>query len=253
VRNLLSGWSAHEDSRLWQPNQTVAELGNECGVKTTMVGHSDYENSGFTQVFMSGADFIAVNDLAQRAEKAHRAASAKKSLVYLYFAELDQAAHRFGVTSSQWLAALEAVDSAVGLLSGPYGLIVTADHGVIDVVPANHIYLDALPGFVEAVTLAVGDPRALYCYGDLVAAKSALTAAGTPCYLATFDELVSKGWVDGSQTIDVVPDFVVIARGDVAFYDRRTAKAQSLKMIGQHGAIDDRETRVPLLFGGAFS
>ena len=253
IRNMLSGWSAADSPRLWQANPTVAESAKQLGVAVSMVAHGEYDGSGFTEVMMAGASFIAESDPISRARQANRVSSVKKTLTYLYFAELDQAAHRFGVNSAQWLAALETVDSAIGELTGNFGLIVTADHGVIDVSNTSHIYLDEIPGFSDSVELAVGDPRALYCYGDAEAARNALNSAGVEGFLATFDELIERGWVQGKHTIDQVPDFVLIAKGETAFYDKRTAKTQSLKMVGQHGGIDDRETRIPLLFGGMFS
>jgi hypothetical protein len=253
VRNMLSGWSPADNPRLWQTNPTVAEQAADLGVAVSMVAHSEYDGSGFTEVMMAGARFVGEKDPVSRARAANRVAGVKKTLTYLYFAELDQAAHRFGVNSPEWLIALETIDAAIGELTGRFGLIVTADHGVIDVAQTSHTYLDEVPGFCESVQLAVGDPRALYCYGNAPEARGALEAAGVEGYLATFDELIDLGWVQGKHSVDQVPDFVLIAKGDTAFYDRRTAKAQSLKMIGQHGGIDDRETRIPLLFGGLFS
>lgn len=252
VRNMLTGWQVSDDPRLWQVNRTICESAIDLGVNPYMVASPEYEESGFSQVIMSGATFVGTSDLQQRAGEADRLGRSKGSLVYLYFAELDQAAHRFGCGSSEWLQVLESIDTAVGLLSGSYGLLVTADHGIIDVPQDKHLYLDEVPGFCDAVQLAVGDPRALFCYGDRIAATVALNASGFNGYVVGFDELESKKWVSGSVTIDDVPDFVIISRGVTACYDRRTAKAQSLKMVGQHGGVDDRETRVPLLRGGLF-
>lgn len=253
VRNMLSGWSASDEPRSWQTNPTVSELAVTSGVTPHMIASPEYEATGFTEVFMAGATFHAAGDISRRVGKAKALVSRPNSLCYLYFAELDQAAHRFGVASTQWLTVLEQIDSALGELSGNFGCLITGDHGIIDVPAENHVYVDAVPGFIDAVSLAIGDPRALYCYGDRKAAEVALSSAGVSAYLATFEQLTEAGWVTGSTTIDDVPDFVLIARGVSAFYDRRTAKTQSLKMIGQHGALDDRETRVPLIRAGGFA
>ncbi len=252
-RNMLNGWSQGDDPRAWQPNQTVAELATSKGVRSSMVAASEYRGSGFTNVIMGDVQFIGEDDLGARAKAADIAASTKGSLVYLYFAELDQAAHRFGVESDQWFAALESIDQAVSLLGGRYGLIVTADHGVMNVHTNNHTYLDEVEGFTEAVTHAMGDPRALFCYGDINLARTALEAAGVDAHMTTISQAMEQGWVSGVVTTDRLPDFVIVAKGDSAFYDRRTAKPQSLRMIGQHGGVDDRETRVPLIRGGLFA
>jgi hypothetical protein len=252
VRNMLNGWGSTENPRDWQSAETIAERAMSAGIHVSMVAASEYQGSGFTNVIMGAVPFIPTDDLVARAAAAHRLASQKNTLVYLYFAELDQAAHRFGVDSAQWLSTLEDIDSALSQLVGDYGLIVTADHGITDVSSDQHVYLDEVPGFPEAVRLAVGDPRALFCYGDSVAAYAALNRAGVSAYLSNFEELESLGWVSGDHSRDQVPDFVLIASGADAFYDRRTAKVQSLKMVGQHGGISDRETRVPLIRAGGF-
>lgn len=253
VRNMLNGWSSSDNPRDWQSSETVAESAVGAGLQVAMVAASEYEGSGFTKVIMGSIPFLPVDDLSERAQTAHRFALQSGSLVYLYFAELDQAAHRFGVESDQWFAALESIDQALSKLSGDYGLLVTADHGIMNVDNMNHVFLDDVRGFSEAVRFAVGDPRALFCYGDRAAAAEALSDAGVSAYLTDFEELDSLGWTSGVRTRDQVPDFVLIASGSEAFYDRRTAKSQSLKMIGQHGGISDGEMRVPLIRAGRFA
>jgi hypothetical protein len=253
ARNMLNGWATDEDPRLWQQSATVTDIARAGGVQVNMIATSEYAGSGFTKVFMSDVTYEAANELGDRARVANRLAAKKNSLSYLYFAELDQAAHRFGVNSPQWIATLEAIDSAIQELTGNYGLLITADHGILDVAQSAQIFVDAIPGFTEAVTHAIGDPRALYCYGDVDKARQAISAAGVSGYLTTFAELIESGWVTGQVTRDRVPDFVLIAKGEAAFYDRRTAKKQSLLMIGQHGGISDVEMRIPLIRGGLFA
>lgn len=252
VRNMLNGWANSENPRDWQTNETVAERAQAAALQFAMVAATEYKDSGFTNVIMGDVPFIPVDDLSARVLAAHNFASQSSSLGYLYFAELDQAAHRFGVASTQWLAVLEAIDHALSLLTGDYGILITADHGILDVPQENHVYLDVIDGFGAAVSLAVGDPRALFCYGNREAATAALLEAGVSAYLATFVELRDLGWIADIKSADQVPDFVLIATGVDAFYDRRTAKQQSLKMIGQHGGVSDRETRVPLIRAGGF-
>lgn len=251
-RNMLNGWAEGENPRLWQQSQTVTEMAKASDVEVNMIAASEYVGSGFTSVFMGDVTYTAADELVERARAANRLAASRRSLSYLYFAELDQAAHRFGVDSPQWLATLENIDLAMKELDGNYGLLITADHGVIDVAQEAQVYLEQVPGFADAVSVAIGDPRALFCHGDIYLAREALSAAGVPGYLTTFDELIEKGWVTGQLTRDSVPDFVLIAKGDIAFYDRRTANRRSLQMVGQHGAISDREMRVPLIRGGLF-
>jgi len=45
-----------------------------------------------------------------------------------------------------------------------------------------------------------------------------------------------------------IGDILVCARDNIALYDMRHYKEQSLKMVGQHGSLTDAERRIPLLY-----
>lgn len=252
-KNMLNGWSDQVEARLWQPLETVFERTVAAGVSAHMVASPEYLASGFSAITMAGSTFTGVAELNARVSAAQLIAKTKGTLTYLYFAELDQAAHRFGVDSQRWRETLEAIDSAIGLLRGDFGVVITADHGVVDVASENHIYLDELPGFSEATSYAIGDPRAIFAYGDGVMARQSLETSGVQVYAQTMAELRSLGWVaEGGHALGREPDLVVIAKEGFALYDRRTANPRSLLMVGQHGGISDAEMRVPLIRAGLF-
>jgi len=252
-KNMLTGWDSDEEARSWQPNTTVFELAVKSGVVAHMVASPEYAATGFTALSMSGAKFSGIADLNDRVLAARAIAKTNGTICYLYFAELDQAAHRFGVDSKQWRETLEAIDSAVGLLRGDFGVLVTADHGIVDVDASGHIYLEGVAGFSEAVSSAVGDPRAIYAYGDAGKARETLQLAGAQVYTATLEELSALGWIaPGLRTMGKAPDLVIISKPGFACYDRRSANPRSLSMVGQHGGISDEEMRVPLIRAGLF-
>lgn len=251
--NQLTGWDADHDPVLWQPNETIAGQAKAAGLNVFTVAAREYEDTGFTRVTMRGSEFRGEDDIRGRTRLAGELAKAPGALIYLYFAELDQSAHRFGVGSSEWLSVLEDIDAALGALTGDFGLLVTADHGITNVAQSDHVYLDELDGWTDAVELAVGDPRALFCYGNGELAKRSLASVKSGFAITTFAELKTKGWAEGSFTLGLVPDFVLLAMSSIAFYDRRFAKFQSLRMVGQHGSISDAEMQVPLLRGLKFA
>ena len=137
------------------------------------------------------------------------------------------------------------------------GVLLTADHGIVDVPSENQVYLDEieLPGLV-AVT---GDPRNSFLYFDsetqASAAKTQLEAElDGRCIVATGDELKSAGWFAAEiGNAELLPDLFVISVGSYACYHRGFAKPQSLRMIGQHGGISQAELLIPLLKFGAFA
>ena len=67
-------------------------------------------------------------------------------LIYVYANELDKVAHAHGLESELFTTTLERIDGAVRDFTVPadVGLIVTGDHGIIDVAAHNHILFDSL-------------------------------------------------------------------------------------------------------------
>jgi uracil-DNA glycosylase len=55
------------------------------------------------------------------------------------------------------------------------------------------------------------------------------------------------------EEVDLMPDLVILALGDIAIFHRQFAKPASLRVIGQHGSITEKETKVPALRLGAYS
>ena len=263
TRNMLSGWSESQLPDEWQPNQTIAQRGAHAGVETFFVGAPDYSDSGFTRLVMRGATYLAAKSIVERFAAAKKLVREANRLVYVYVPELDQTAHRLGWESNTWIDQLETLDAEVRSLAGDIGkgngLIVTADHGVIDVPSDRHIYLDEL-AVSECFENVAGDPRVNYVYlsdRSLASEVCEALSQGLPdgVYSVTGTNLISSGIFGGQKisTMARIPDIVVLAISKWAIYDRRFAKPQSLKMIGQHGSLNPIELEIPLLRFGAFS
>ncbi|MEO0067180.1 MAG: hypothetical protein RJB63_305 [Actinomycetota bacterium] len=262
VRNLLTGWGADFQPSDLQKLPSVSALSVIAGITTFAVGPGEYANSGFTKLNMGEAEYLPARSFDERISAIREILGTKhKSLTYLYFPELDSLAHSHGVSSFEWLSKLEDLDAAirqiVGNLPKDVGVLLTADHGIVDVPSENQVYLDEieLPGLV-AVT---GDPRNSFLYFDSAtqasAAKTQLEAElDGRCIVATVEELKSAGWFAAEiGNAELLPDLFVISVGSYACYHRGFAKPQSLRMIGQHGGISQAELSVPLLKFGAFA
>ena len=253
--NLLSGWSSEQQAQEFQRLDTISELATAQGVEFNVIAHSSYKSSGFTAATMRGATFHAHDSISERFDKARYLLNqGRQSLTYLYVPELDQTAHALGWKSSKWLNLLEDLDSEVSRLASALpkaaGLVVTADHGVVDIPTANHIYLDE---YLEADELDFvgGDTRGLFLYlkneSDTENISRALTQSLSEyCYVLTPGQLVESGyWKQGSGLN--LPELVLLAKKEVALYHRDFAKKKSLEMIGHHGSISPAEMSIPLI------
>lgn len=260
--NLLTGMTS-EQAANFQPNKTVSELAIEHGVQVYCVGPKEYEGSGFSQATMRESKYVAVKTLDDRVAAAKKILNEQPSaLIYFYVPELDQTAHAHGAKSAEWVAKLEDLDSAMRQLSLALprncGLLITADHGIIDVAHDRQVYLDEFGALAELVAVG-GDPRVLFLYFDGQPAKEMQQSLqewfGKRAVVATREEVISAGWYGevSDDALGRMPELFVIANGETAIYHRDFAKPKSLKMIGQHGALSPEELNVPLIKLGSFS
>ncbi|MBA8990197.1 hypothetical protein FHW23_001443 [Curtobacterium pusillum] len=263
VMNLLSGWD-DEVPADWFLVRTLFSEAPALGVDPVVVGPARYRSSGMTANVLGGARYVSADSIAQRVDAALAETASGRSLVYLYVPELDSIGHKHGWQSDRWTAALELLDGELARLEralpGDVGVVVTADHGVLDVPDHANIALDPL--LLTDVVGVAGDPRCRQLTvapgTDVRGLVGAFRARyGKKAHVASRDEAIAAGWF-GPVSDAVVPrigDIVLVARGSWAFNDDRSLRdgEQPKRMIGQHGAMTDDETLVPLRLAGAFA
>ncbi|HCS61502.1 MAG TPA: alkaline phosphatase family protein [Microbacterium sp.] len=262
--NQLSGWESDGvDPLQWQSAPTVFEQARAAGHESYAVGIATYANSGFTRATLRGSKFVAAKSPAERVATAYRiAADQPGSLVYCYLPEADKAGHKHGVDSAQWIHALEEIDSALAIDPPKgVGVLVTADHGMIDVPTHRHVVLQEGDLRFVGVRHIGGEPRMLHVYLEASADPEALRdvwrreSEGDADVLSRA-EAEAAGLFGQSVTADAsarIGDLLVIARGNKAFYDATASDQRSRGMIGQHGALTPEERQVPYLRRGAFA
>ncbi|MCI0155783.1 alkaline phosphatase family protein [Leifsonia shinshuensis] len=264
LSNQLNGWDEKMDPATWQRSRTVFERASAAGVAAYAVGVPAYADSGFTHAILRGAEFIAGRTMADRFDAVREILRTPgPGLTYLYVAELDQAAHARGWESPRWTAELETLDGLVAQLAtslGPgHGVLVTADHGIVDIPESGHVLYDTAPELLEGVDEVAGEPRLLHLYvrpgasAEEVAARWNAVEGGRS-WVATRDEAVAAGWFGPIVAPEVAPrigDVLIAARKRIAYYDSRDPQRTGRSMVGQHGSLTAEETRVPLLRFGA--
>lgn len=268
VVKQLSGWDAGMRPDTWQLSGTVFEDAAARGVRSAAVGPARYARSGLTEAILRGAAYEAAESIADRFRRARDLVAAPgATIVYLYVPELDMIAHRLGWQSDEWTAALEEVDGEVGRLAaslGPdEGLLVTADHGVLDVGEKGRIVFGHRTALVDGVRHVAGEPRCLQLHFESDASEAVRAATLEAwraaeldrAWVVTREEAVQAGWFGPVDPV-VAPrigDVLVAARKGVVWYDGRASGGQAGSMIGQHGSWSGDETQVPLRRFGAFA
>lgn len=269
VVQLLTGWDDKLDPLTWQRSRTVFERAADDGIPSFAIGVERFRNSGFTSAVLRGADYRSGASVGQRVDEARRVLdSHDHALVYVYAAEVDHAAHNYGRQSRQWLTALESVDAAAASLTsslGPReGMLLTADHGSLDVPRHAHVFFDHEPGLLDGIRHIAGEPRALQLHFEPDAGEGHRerilqrwrASEGGRSQVLTRAEAIADGWFGPSVDPVVerrIGDIIVATRKGIAYYDSRSADSKAQAMIGQHGSLSPDETRVPLLRFGAFA
>src|SRR2546423_14029435 len=102
------------------------------------------------------------------------------ALSYGYHPTLDSMGHVYGVDSDQWRAAATEVDGLLArLVDGlptDAALLVTADHGQLDVPADLRFDIDADPRLAAGLTVVAGEARARYLHTRPGAAPAGIDA-----------------------------------------------------------------------------
>ncbi|MEZ2388672.1 alkaline phosphatase family protein [bacterium RCC_150] len=261
VVNLLGNWDVGVDPLLWQPYPTVFErVAAEADVVT--VSLPQFGNSPMTRAALRGSRFVGGSSLHARTTAAGEAMAAGTStLMYFYVNELDKAGHRYGCQSEQWEYQLEEIDSTVRRLTAslPQGttILLTGDHGMLDVPESQRIDYSAEPALLAGVRHTAGEPRLVHLYLEPDAGefhREALLEAwrtrfGSRIWAFTREQALGAG-LFGALRPEVsarIGDILIAARDTLALYDVRRVRPTALEVVGQHGSLTKAEREVPLL------
>ncbi|HET9946133.1 MAG TPA: nucleotide pyrophosphatase/phosphodiesterase family protein [Actinomycetes bacterium] len=242
-----------------QPRPTAFERAAEAGVEVTRVGPRRFDGDGLTQAGLRGGAYAAAETaLVSVAAAGAAVRRGERSLTYVYYGDLDRVGHRRGCTTKAWRAELRAVDAYVDQLRDalPPGttLLVTSDHGMVDVGPADRWDVATTPELDAGTELVGGDLRGVHVWvrpgagPDVLAAWRAVV--GEHFWVGSRDEAVATGLFGPHVTSDALArlgDVVCAAVGDRNLVDSRVLPPEVLELVGMHGGLTPAEVEVPLL------
>lgn len=256
IFNELS-WERGPDPRTWQPQRTVFEELTDEGVTATLVGPAFFKGSGLTTAALRGSKFRSGYTLAHRVDAAVAAVrESPRSLVYVYWGDLDKVGHVHGCESWQWGDELETIDRALARLAAGLptdcALTITADHGMVDVPMANRIDVAFDAELAAGVRHTGGEPRAPQLYCETGATDDVLATwrarVGDFAWVLSRSEAVGAGLFGPvhDEHLARIGDVVVAMRDAHAVVDSRRHRPQLLALIGLHGSLTDDEVPVPM-------
>lgn len=259
VVNMLGQWNPQIDPEVWQPHRTVFNRAEDT-VDAVTVSKPRFENSELTRASLRGGRFKGAEGVfARTASALEELREGKRALVYFYWDELDKIGHSKGWRSEYWLEALEELDSAVKRLvqklPANTRVILTADHGMVDVAPEHRFDASSVPGLLDGVRHTAGEPRAVQLHVEPGADPAEIATRwqehfGDAVWVATRKDLASGGYFGGDPNPAVLEragHVWVLGREPIAIYDVSRQGSKPLNMVGQHGSLTDAERLIPAL------
>ncbi len=253
VLNVLRWTTAAGDARPAIAPREFADGVAFGGRPVPVVTRLEFAGTGFTDAHLGGARLAGWSTPSGIAVEVARLLASGEELVYAYYDGVDTVSHLHGFGAhydAELRAADRLVEDLLAVLPAGAALVVTADHGQVEVgdrllaVPAS---------LLDGVVATSGEARFRWLHAGgraaVVAGRLAdhYEAAGT-AWVRTRDQAVAEGWFGGplgARAAARVGDVALVARAPVGFAD--DADRGSHRLVCRHGSLTPAEMLVPLL------
>jgi hypothetical protein len=254
ILNILQWAVGGVDARMRVPAPVFQPCPLFPGSRETVrvVTRYDYSSTGFSAAHLGDAELHGWHTLAGLVTGVRSLVGAGTRFVYAYYDGVDKVAHARGL-GQYYDDELREVDRLVGDVLGvlPPGavLVVTADHGQVEVGAS----VEVLGGEVmDGVSLISGEGRFRWLHAKpgatAAVAEAAREAFRDVAWVRTKNEIVEEGWMGGVPSTAVssrLGDVVLAPFTPTAFLD--PADTGELRLLARHGSLTPAEMLIPLL------
>ena len=238
----------------WQPHPTLFERIAQEHVAVTVINKDEFEFSGLTRCSQRGVPFVGVEHAWERLVAVCNASEmGESSLVFAYESALDFAGHAFGVDSDEWRSALETIDRDIAeiraSLPADTTLIVTADHGMIDIELDGRFDVVEHPELLDDVVVFAGEARFRHIHTE-AGAEQRVADRWRRKLCERADVRLRDETLDWFGPLDPrvsqrFGDVVVASRGNFGVFHSQLHSVEMF-MSGFHGSITDVERSIPV-------
>lgn len=254
VLNILRWSTPRGDARRSIDPERFQPHSAFCGQRPAVVTKAEFASSGFSGAHLSQVRFNGYRVPSTLVTEIRRLLAAGEPFLYAYYDGVDKVSHEYGL-GEHYDAELSAADRLVAdvlsVLPPGAALVVTADHGQVD-VGDRIVHLH--PDLGEHIAMQSGEGRFrwLHARPGRVAALHEAAAAhhGGDAWVVTRDETIEDGWWGPRVTDDArarLGDVALVAREPVSFHD--DADTGPFVLVGRHGSMTPAEVLVPCLVG----
>lgn len=249
------------DPAAWQPVPRLLERAAGSGVSASVVARPEFAGSGLTAAVYGAVPFLGAERSEVLAERVlaqlGAAPPGAPTLVYGYHPTLDTAAHVHGIDSRRWRHAAAAVGRLIERIATGLprdaALLVTADHGALDVPATARLDVADDPRLQAGLTVIAGEPRVRYLHvrdGALADVRESWRAVlGERARVLNRDEAVAEGLFGPvpAEHLPRIGDLVVVCTGDTVVLAGGHEPDSVRTLVAFHGSTTPAETAIPLI------
>ena len=199
--------------------------------------------------------YESYDDLMAHFSKAYKKREGQR-YHFIYFPFFDSSCHENGLNSTKTHEVALQLDQFLSELSGfishdDTSLMITADHGMIDIPPENKLSIKDFPQLTALMYKPLsGEPRVRYCFveeNNKAQFKHEFNKSLSQyAYLFESSELLEQGWFGTSDSISKPPhalgDFTIIMKDNFTL----TEGLDDSCFISMHGGTHEDEILIPL-------
>jgi predicted AlkP superfamily pyrophosphatase or phosphodiesterase len=252
VMNVLRWRTAGGDAREAVPPaefQTIEPFG---GTQPPVVTRAEFAGGGFSGAHLAGVRHYGWRMPSTLVARIRKLLAAGEPFVYAYYDGVDKVAHEFGLDDhydAEVAFADRLVSDVIDALPNGAALVVTSDHGQVDVaenvVPLHH-------DLMGHTRLLSGEGRFRWLHAHPGMVEPLLDAArdhyGNRAWIRTRDAAEAEGWFGGPLAAtfsDRLGDVLLAAIDPIAFLDPQDTG--DIVLVSRHGSLTSAEMLVPLL------
>lgn len=236
-------------------------LSNHIKVKSYAILGKEIVNSDFTVTAGGKAKRIGYNNLKGLFRILRKLINLSgKKYIYAYWSEHDTFCHKYGVDSKKTLKSFKELDRELekflkSIKNKNTKIIITADHGLVDVPKSKKIKINDHPKLANTLSVPIcGDLRYAYCFVKSSKKKEfekyVKTNLKKYCTLYKSKDFVKKGYFGlekpSNEFLERIGEYIIIMKDNYAIYQKLVGEKGKYS-IGEHGGFSKDEMIVPLI------
>ena len=251
--------------------KTLQNTLQESGVKSFTHIYSSYAYSSYASLLFEDSVVVPSlrsSDLIVKLRK-NLEKQDGPAYFFVHISNLDMMAHEYGPSSYEYSAELsnishllnkELITKVEPETAKETLILVTADHGGVDVVPENTVFLDEFPDLIANLRcdklgkpiLPTGSHRDVFLHvkNEKLTETKALLAEriGSKAKIVETEQAISDGLFGrgavSSQFVDRAGNLLILPyRNETVWFDH--FKSFKYNPVGQHGGLNEEEMLVP--------